>query len=158
MIRPSVAAVLIGLLLTGATACTAGHSAVGSPSGGRTSSAGASTPSTAVAVPIDPVTYEKGTPGTTLLVDTAGTGPTRLHLNGVSGSGKFVVAVTCTGSSDALTVQESNGGMLERISACSTNGTVIYSSQGAIRTTEAQLTIAAAASTRWRLSAWRITG
>jgi len=104
------------------------------------------------------VTYEKGTPGTTLLVDTAGTGPTRLHLKGVDGSGKFVVAVTCTGSSDALTVEESNGKILERISACSTDGSVIYSSQGAIRTTEAQLTITAATSTHWRLSAWTITG
>ncbi|MFC1419608.1 hypothetical protein [Streptacidiphilus cavernicola] len=102
--------------------------------------------------------YEKNTAGATLLLDTAGTGSRTLQLKGVRGSGKFVVAVTCTGSSQALTVKESDGRNLEQISACSTDGSVIYSSTGAIRATEAQLTIAAADSARWRLSAWRITG
>ena len=157
MIRPSVVAVLVGALLAGASACTAGHSAVGSPSGDRASGTGASPRSTAVSVPVDTVAYENGTPGATLLLDTAGTGPTTLHLKGVSGSGKFAVAVTCTGSSKALTVKGSDGGLLLGIAGC-TNGTVIYGSQGTVRATESQLAIEAGPKARWHLSAWKITG
>ena len=110
-----------------------------------------------VAALVDPVIYGQKIPNAVLLVDTSGSGSRVLPIKAAKGTGKFAVAVSCTGSAAPLSVKESNGKILERISACSTNGTVLYSSKGPLRTTDTTITVQASTATHWRFAAWKIS-
>ncbi|MDI5966183.1 hypothetical protein [Streptantibioticus silvisoli] len=106
---------------------------------------------------MNPVSYGQKIPNAVLLVNTSGSDGRTLEIKGATGSGKFAVAVSCTGSTAPLSVKESNGKILERISACSTNGTVIYGSKGPLRATDTSVTVQANPATHWRLAAWKIS-